>query len=85
MNFWCKFHVEPVHVSKFNDNRAAVLPSLPVEPRGAPVGGRPVSGAHAAEKTANKRLGSAAFVRAAMLELKGEREALKSRESPYPP
>ena len=50
--------------------RAAVLPPLPVESRGAPVGSRPVSGAHAAEKMAIKRLQSAAFVRAALLELK---------------
>ena len=50
--------------------RAAFLPPLPVEPRGAPVGSRPVSGAHAAEKMAIKRLQSAAFVRAALLELK---------------
>ena len=67
------------NVSKCVEYRAAVLPSLTVEPRCAPVRSRSVSGAHAAEKTANKRLESASFVRAALLGGKGEKEKERDR------
>ena len=74
-------HVYPSFssVSKCIKHRATILPPLTVEPRGASVRSRPVSGAHAAEKLANRQLESATFVRAAMLERKEERDRSRGR------
>ena len=59
----------------------SVSPALAVEPRGAPVGGRPVSGADAAEKTAGKQL-EATFELRARKRLLGRRETDGQREVP---